>query len=468
MAYRLPFGFNKADGITVIPNNPIGTGGSGTVGTSDPSGDLQKYENDTGFDANGNPTAIEQPSDLLPEVERAEQATASNQVKMSWAAALSFIGVIARGTFLIDSYNNIWRVLSSKIKGERGGMAIFSTVSESISFDTPPDDYQMIPVELGIDIIKHPRYAWALLPYVTDQSTYTLIGDTKVFYVDIKESIVRLIQSYRDSPFYPNADYINGLIQNNIMSQLKINPVTGISYLSVTVPNPNFVQPNNNANALPPVSWDGTNTSLATISTGVQNLVLSVPVNTANANDPVTIALAAAREIISKLWRQEDTPYVVGFQITWTQYFFQPVYENPGGYVENPIGIVPDYFVSPTTPGAFYTVLPRGTLASGYGTGNLNPNNLDTVSGGGSPTIFDQIIAINPQAYSSNGTSSGNLDISWLRKADEVEYQRTWFKVTRTWIGSPIGHWDSDLYHNFGVSGPQDANDFNVLPINFH
>ena len=138
------------------------------------------------------------------------------------------------------------------------------------------------------------------------------------------------------------------------------------------------------------------------------------------------MAVAAAGEIIQKLWYQEDTPYVAGFQVTWSQYYFAPVYENPGGYVENPFGIVPDYFLSPSQDG--------------------------------SNTIFDLMAQINPQCYSDNGSSNGNVNISWLRKADEVEYQRTWFKVTRTWIGSPIGHWDAQIYS--GGERPQ-------LPANY-
>ena len=360
-----------------------------------------------------------------PEIERAEQATATHRMTCSWSNALAFLGVLPRGLFVRDTGMNVWRILSSKIKSLASGKSELSYTAESISFDSPPDDFQMTPNQLGIDITKHPRYSWALLPYVSDQSTFVTIGDFRVYYTDIKSSIMRAIQTYQDSPIYPNSDTINGLVQNSILSQIKSGKI------QVTVPNPNFVpQFAKFAVGVTDISmnWDGTNAQLALMPFYVQNLTLLVPVNLNNTNDPIVIAFSAAAEIISKLWRREDTPYVVGFEMVWSQYFFAPVYENPGGYIEDPIGIVPDYFVSPTQDGT--------------------------------TTIFDLLAQYNPQCYSQSGMSGGDVDISWLRQADEVEYQRTWFKVTRKWIGSPIGHWDKDLYTQ--GPRPQNSNDFNV------
>ena len=61
-------------------------------------------------------------------------------------------------------------------------------------------------------------------------------------------------------------------------------------------------------------------------------------------------------------------------------------------------------------------------------------------------TIFDNIGSYNPQCYSGTGVPGGPVNISWLRKADVWDYQRTWFKITRTWIGAASAHWDVDLY----------------------
>jgi hypothetical protein len=131
------------------------------------------------------------------------------------------------------------------------------------------------------------------------------------------------------------------------------------------------------------------------------------------------LAKRAALEIIQKYWRGEETPYVVGYQITHSSFWFRPPFLNPGGYIEDPIydasPQLPDYFWSPDFPPS-------------------------------AATIFDQLAAINPQCYSSTGLPDGPVVLSWLRKADEVEYERTWFKVIRTWIGSPVGFWDTELY----------------------
>jgi hypothetical protein len=114
--------------------------------------------------------------------------------------------------------------------------------------------------------------------------------------------------------------------------------------------------------------------------------------------------------------------------MTWTSYWFRPPQICPGGIIDDPIfnsgtGEVPDYFISDAFP----------------------PDR--------NYTIFDYLPTINPQCYSTTGQFVAgrakygtDYNISWLRKADTCEYQRTWFKVTRTWMGAPIGMWDGELY----------------------
>lgn len=119
----------------------------------------------------------------------------------------------------------------------------------------------------------------------------------------------------------------------------------------------------------------------------------------------------AANELLLKRRLGEDTFYLPGFEIVWSQYFYLPQPLNPGGYIEDPIdgGGLPYYFWS-----------------------------LDQTPFG--LTIFDAMVDINPQFYSAG--------ISWLRQADYVEYVRTWFKVTHTWHGAPYAQWDAQLYNN--------------------
>jgi len=380
MAFRLPFGFDRASDPNNpnLPLQPAGTGGAlGPVGTPQPAGDLIVAGDDNGTNVQENPDS--------PEIERAEQATFMHKFKTTWQNACSFLTVLGRGTFVQDSGfyasssggGTIWRVLSSKIQAIRGGYAELSVTAESISFDSPPDDYQMIPVELGIDIIKHPRYFYALYPSGSDFTDLVGVAPTQATRAQVKQSIIRAIQTYRDSPYFPQAGQVtlNGIVQNSIVNYF-------ISSLIPTI--------------LPPSSSE----SQIDVSGDAGCL----------------LAIAAAGEIIQKLWNNIDSPYMPGFQVTLKQYFFRPVFENPGGYIESPVGIVPDYFISPSQSGP--------------------------------DTIFDQMAAINPQCFSNDGTSTGTVNISWLRKADEVVYQRTWFEVTSTWIGSPIGHWDLQIYQN--------------------
>lgn len=438
MSFWISSGVDRADGVTPLPAQPQGaTGGSKTVGTPDPDGGRTKFGDVSNTD-------VEEEVDS-PEIERAEQCTAQHRFKTSYSNGLFLLDGLGRGTFLQDTLGKVYRVLSSKIQSMRGGDRCSLTVTtESVSFDSPPDEFQLIPVELGIDILKHPRYSWAINPIPTDSSTFTTVGDTQIFYTDIKESIIRMVQTYRDSPFFPSANQINGLVQSNILSQIKNGSI------DTQVPNPDVDLGQPILSGSDPNKSNRWNGKTANKPPGnFLYYIVSVPVS-ASPSDPVRIALAAAREIIYKLWRQEDNPYVVGFQITWSQFFFRPVYEDPGGYIQSPVIFVPDYFISPDSS---ISLVPRGDLTSSFG-------NNDTVApaGTGRSTLFDLMATINPQSYSDDGTSSGNVNISWLRKADEVEYQRTWFKVTHTWIGSPIGLWDTNLYTK--SDRPQDANDF--------
>jgi len=413
----LPFGFDRADGTSSLPSQTNGLPG-GTAGTASPAGSVissGKVANFAGF-----PYYAEEEPDS-PEIERAEQATAMHRFRMAWNSAVSFLSVLGRGTFVTDSAGNRWRILSSKIQSQRGGMATLSVTSEALSFDSPPDEFQIVPIELGVDILKHPRYAWALLPYTTDNSlAITTIGGVTIYGNQIKEAVVRMIQAYRDSPIYPSASYVQGTVQALVLQQFQTASTKGID---VVIPNPNGFVPKNNAAPKGGIVWDGSAGTISTLSKDYEFVTVKV----FSDNTFFATLIAAAREMLYKLWRNEDTPPVTGYEITWAQYYFAPTYLNPGNYIENPVGIVPYYFMSPTQ------------------TGNA--------------TIFDELTAWNPQCFATNGIKYGPLNLSCLRKPDEIDYQRTWFKVTRKWLCSPIGHWDQDLLT--GNNRPQNASGFN-------
>lgn len=120
----------------------------------------------------------------------------------------------------------------------------------------------------------------------------------------------------------------------------------------------------------------------------------------------------AALELLTKRVIGEDTFYLPGFRICFSEYFWHTVELHPGGVIQDPIldGGIPPYFWDPSWPD--------------IGTGS----------------VFDRCYLYNPQFYSEG--------ISWLRMADDYEWERTWFKVTHTWQGAPYAHWDADLYSN--------------------
>jgi hypothetical protein len=197
-----------------------------------------------------------------------------------------------------------------------------------------------------------------------------------------------------------------------------------------------------------PVPWDGLNANRPTVNCVF--FLIPATINLANPSDPITIALAAAKELISKLWRREDTPYIAGYKVVWTQKVFSTVYLNPGGYIEDPRQIVPQYFMNPFNNG----VIPRSYASAGIVYDTSTPDQ--------SASIFDLLPIINPQCYSITGQRGGPLSFSCLRTSDTIRYDRTFFDLTHSWLCSTVGKWDQSLYSN--SNRPLKADDFNKLP----
>jgi len=464
MPFYIPAGTDAADGVTQIPLQPYGASGTPHVlGTPLPTGQYSIFDGS----GTGNFTTIQEPPGS-PKIERAEQCTCEHTLEMSYYNATFYLANMGRGTVLTDSFGNLWKVLSSDLERTNQLHAKFHYVMEALSFDSPPDDFSIHAVSLDLNIIKYPRYWWALCPYASEETPTIKIGDTAVVPItEIKECIIRMIQNYIESPFFPTVNQTNSLIQVNI-----INAITNGNF-QINYNNPTF-DPTKKPED--PVFWSGNAADIAGL--GNPNCIyyiLTVPataLNLGNPTDPITIALAAAKELISKLWRQEDTPYLVGYEIVWAQYFFAPVFLNPGGYQEDPRDWVPGYFM---TPDFGQSTIPRGLqwgdpdmTGAQTGDGSNHGDNMDTNFGAnfppGSPTILDLLAVYNPQCYSDDRTQSGNVKISSLRTADDEDYERTWFKVQHGWKVAPVGKWDSDIYLEMGVDGPQNADDYNINP----
>jgi len=404
----------------VIDN--LGHGGDRTDGTGGRTGTPTRAGQIVVFDASGGNTIdsiTPQELDDSPIMERAEQCTVTHHVRMSWTEAFYRLNFYGRGALLGDSYGNFYRVLSSSIQRQPGGKALLTVVSESMSFDVPPDEYSLNPVKLGLDILKHPRYFYALMP--TNQiPNFSGTADNSA-QINAKQAIIRAIQAYRENPFIPTTENINcitGSLHDTIISAF----VSGKIVYPVNNPNYNSAKP---ATATPKIGtlFGGNPYPPAWAADGDEN-----PINYLVSFDPstdpygkVAMAFAAAKEIIGKLWRMEDSPMVNGVELTWSEYYFRPPILNLGGYIEDPRT---SWIGNPGFPDYFYST--------------ANPPNTGQ-------TIFDSLSYINPQCYSITGIHGGGTSISWLRDADAHEcIHGLLFKVNRKWLGAPIGAWDSD------------------------
>ncbi len=364
-------------------------GAAGFFGTPDPAGAVRVDTSDGVGPVSGAANGTPQEGAKSPVIESAEQVTISKHWHMSFAEAVTRQSGLGRGTIRVDSYGNVTRVLSSKLARREGDMADFEVVSEGLSFGTPWDRFEMVPVELAVNIMKHPRYLYALDGATDDERL-------------LNQGVIREIQHYMANP----------------SSEFRRSTVKRL-YYSIGYP--------------------------GTVTSGVANPANSFSVTPAGTTTPITVnpvtgtdmAKRAGLEIVMKHWRGEETPYIVGFMLVWTRYYFRPPHYNPGGYVENPltqaVPALPDYYYSTTYP----------------------PDD-DT-------TIFDWIAEYNPQCYSGSGLPGGTPLISWLRKADVVSENnsRLWFECVRTWVGSPVGYWDPSLYA--ATRRPQVPADYEVI-----
>jgi hypothetical protein len=453
--FVIPVGWDSADGVTLLPAQPYQSGGTPLiVGTPLPTAQVEIFGgyNDGTF-------LEEQPGS--PRIERAEQCTCEHTIELAKSDAITLFANLPRGTIVSDTGANIWRVLSCDYTRTNDLHCSLHYVMESLSFDTPPDDFEINDVSLDLFIIKHPRYWRWLCPYSGDTTAIQLGDSAQSSIAQIKEALIRIVQNYIESPFYPSQNLTQNYLQSNIIDGLNNGT------FQIPVKNPIFQPGSTNVQ---PVTWDGNAASIP--SRGNPNCpYYLVPVTKAWLDDdpdigPIHMAMAAAQELITKLWRQEDTPYIPAYEIVWTQRFFQPVYLNPGAYPEDPRDVVPSYFMgAPQSDFSNIGSIPRGQQ------GEVGPIdqyfNGDSVAAAGSEndSILDQLVAINPQLFSSDGTASGNLVISSLRTSDSYHYERTWFATVHKWKVACVGKWDKDLYLEYGASAPQSVSDFNNNPV---
>lgn len=142
-------GLDWASGLTV---DDAGGGSTSLPGTQTPFDARAQISNgELGFIYEERPDS--------PEIERAEQGTIRHTFKVDEDTGLAMLQGTGRGRFLTDSFGNVSRVLSCRLNHIRGDHWSIEVVAESISFDTPLDEFDVAEVEENLDIIFHPRYA---------------------------------------------------------------------------------------------------------------------------------------------------------------------------------------------------------------------------------------------------------------------------------------------------------------------
>lgn len=425
---NLPHGLDLADGL------------NGRLGTPSPAGAV-KFDTPNGENVDSSLIPIEETADS-PNMERSEQCTVRKSFTGDYNEMLNRWIVYPRGTLVVDSANNYFRVLNttlSRLAG-LGSVGRLDITCEALSFDNPPDEFYINTVDLGLDLLKNPRYFYSLIPTSQIPGNFwpTYLSADNPLQEAVKSTIIRGIQAYRENPVVPPSN-----MQSNIsgfLHDLVINVLGSSGPMTYPVRNTNFkAKFKASAQEDPPKIYnqDGSDWPAAATADGQPNLpILYVYYDPIIHSDPggkIALALAAAQELICKLWRQEDSPPVYGLELVWSEYSWRPPYLNLGSYIEDPryaTPALPDYFTCPA-------IIPDGS------------------------TIFDAIGNFNPQYYSPSGFAGGGTSISWLRQADTIEFQRTFFKVTRRWLGAPVGCWDGDLFNQ--NHRPVYASDYKTL-----
>jgi hypothetical protein len=437
MSVYLTWGADRALGETVVPGPlpamdpalPFGTPSGNAIVSTFPFGYSYLGEEEVGS----------------PEMERGNQFVVQHSFKMPWATATSIIFNMPKGSVFVDNEGNYWRVITSRLVSIGMGWGQLTVVSECLSADPPPDEFQITPMDMGIDILKHPRYFPNLYPKSGEFNT--IVGV-------IKEELIRAIQSYRDSPYLPSASNLQsnmvGLVQNTITQMMSTGK------FNLDIPNPNFdptkpkVTDNNIVSYTSPIQYPPPAQNPGDTNDPFVHLALQVGNLTSDQLQSIQLAQAAAMEIITKLWRMEDTPYIPAVEIAWTSHFYTVPFLDLGARIEDPLLILPDYFVDITRN--VFSQPPRGTQ---------NDQPLQPPG----QSLLDFNASENPMLYSSSQTPPYQLNLSCLRKADQLTVDNGLFNLTRCWICSVIGQFDPQLYapNQTTPSKPSDYETFAVL-----
>lgn len=317
----IPSGFDRADGSGI---------GAETLYAGTPPPSIANAIL-VGINAStNNPNFIFQEYSDSPEIELSEQGTLVHKFNCDWQTGLWIVNTFKRGDVLVDSQNNFTRILILRLQPYQktaAKMANLTITTESLSFNSPPDEFDVQLVELNPALEKHPRYS--AMSYANRLTVDQLVSTN-------------------------NGD-ISQLQLDNIYSMNSTNPA----------------------------------------------------------------ACTQSLELALKKFKGEDSFYLNAYKVVWSQYYWTPPIINPGNYLEDPFedGGLPVYFWS----------------ADQTPTGE---------------NIFSQTCFFNQNMYPFvDSAGLPPYGLSWLRQTDLVTLNRTWYKITRSWLGAPLSSWDNELYN---------------------
>ena len=222
-----------------------------------------------------------------PVWENGEQVTVTHRFHGGYNNISTSIGLLHRGMIRVDSQGYFYKLLSAVSQHTKAGHGTLHTVEECMSGDTPPDRFEITPVELGLSIIKHPRYWRAFVG-----AGYGSAEEAT------NQMVIRLLQDYFENTTAAYRDAITEILAASMGN----------------VPGTGTQPPTGSMNG---DTWKWTDDTMRVAGTDM--------------------AKAAALEIIQKYWRGEEVPSVVGFQLSWTEFSWTPFPLNPGGYIQDPI-----------------------------------------------------------------------------------------------------------------------------------
>jgi len=264
-----PVGLDRADGSQSIDGMTIGTPTpSGTISVSGSAGGLF-FEEDPDS----------------PEIERGEQCTARHTFQCDPTSAQVILQSFGRGTVVMDTANNVWKILTCTSQRLRADRCRIIMVQEGISFDTPPDQFRIEAVELNPDLMKHPRYAF-------------LTGQER-----------------------SQAGSAAGAISFTSFQQMA-GAIQTIPHTAGTWE----IEPGNTIHIASTYPEGATDPGAARVYT-----------QSGADNGSSQQHFVAAYELMQRMFIGESTFYLPGFRVQLTQFYWMPVSLDPGGRIQDPI-----------------------------------------------------------------------------------------------------------------------------------